>query len=64
VLQASRGLSEPEAFRWIQKTSMNRRMTMRALAQEIIDGQQPTQPAGPAQPAGPEEPGRTAEPKA
>jgi hypothetical protein len=43
---------------------MDRRMTMRALAQEIIDGQQPTQPAGPAQPAGPEEPGRTAEPKA
>jgi response regulator NasT len=64
VLQTSRGLSEPEAFRWIQKTSMDRRMTMRALAQEIIDGQQPTQPAGPAQPAGPEEPGRTAEPKA
>jgi two-component system, response regulator PdtaR len=37
VLQASRGLTEPEAFRWIQKTSMDRRMTMRALAQEILD---------------------------
>jgi two-component system, response regulator PdtaR len=37
VLQASRGMTEPEAFRWIQKTSMDRRMTMRALAQEIID---------------------------
>ena len=36
VLQASRGISEPEAFRWIQKTSMDRRMTMRALAQEIL----------------------------
>ena len=40
VLQATRGMSEPEAFRWIQKTSMDRRMTMRALAQEVIDGQE------------------------
>jgi response regulator NasT len=37
LLQARRGWSEPEAFRWIQKTSMDRRMTMRALAQEIVD---------------------------
>jgi two-component system, response regulator PdtaR len=39
VLQATRGMSEPEAFRWIQKTSMDRRMPMRALAQEVIDGE-------------------------
>jgi response regulator NasT len=39
VLQASYGMTEPEAFRWIQKTSMDRRMTMRALAQEVLDGQ-------------------------
>jgi AmiR/NasT family two-component response regulator len=55
ALQASRGISEPEAFRWIQKTSMDRRMTMRVLAQEIIDDQQrsltrPVDPAGPAEP--------------
>lgn len=37
VLQMTRGMSEPEAFRWIQKTSMDRRTTMRALAQEILD---------------------------
>ncbi len=37
VLQATQGMTEPEAFRWIQKTSMDRRMTMRALAQEILD---------------------------
>ncbi len=37
VLQAARGITEPEAFRWIQKTSMDRRMTMRALAQEVLD---------------------------
>jgi two-component system, response regulator PdtaR len=41
VLQATRGITEPEAFRWIQKTSMDRRMTMRALAQEILDNNQP-----------------------
>jgi two-component system, response regulator PdtaR len=44
VLQATRGLTEPEAFRWIQKTSMDRRMTMRALAQEILDTE--SAPAG------------------
>jgi two-component system, response regulator PdtaR len=50
VLQATRGMSEPEAFRWIQKTSMDRRMTMRALAQEVIDGQQAGAPGSePAQ---------------
>ena len=50
VLQATHGMTEPEAFRWIQKTSMDRRMTMRALAQEIIDGQASPQPSagGPA----------------
>jgi AmiR/NasT family two-component response regulator len=37
VLQATRGMTEPEAFRWIQKTSMDRRMTMRAVAQEVLD---------------------------
>ena len=46
VLQATRGMSEPAAFRWIQKTSMDRRMTMRALAQEVIDGQQQAEPGG------------------
>jgi len=51
VLQATRGMTEPEAFRWIQKTSMDRRMTMRALAQEIIDGQHAAEPGGePVQP--------------
>jgi AmiR/NasT family two-component response regulator len=40
VLQTERGISEPEAFRWIQKTSMDRRMTMRALAQEVLDEHQ------------------------
>ncbi len=42
VLQSTRGMSEPEAFRWIQKSSMDRRMTMRALAQEVLDEHQRT----------------------
>jgi response regulator NasT len=35
-LQTDRGISEPEAFRWIQKTSMDRRTTMRAVAEEVL----------------------------
>ncbi|MFF4649078.1 ANTAR domain-containing response regulator [Streptomyces sp. NPDC001380] len=37
VLQTKFGLSEPAAFRWIQKTSMDRRMTMRAVAEAVIE---------------------------
>ena len=40
-LQAERGLSEPEAFRWIQKTSMNRRVSMRAVAEAVLAGDLP-----------------------
>jgi len=38
LLQSQLGLSEPEAFRWVQKTSMDRRLTMREVAQAVIDG--------------------------
>jgi response regulator NasT len=38
MLQAGSGLTEPEAFRWIQKTSMDRRVPMRAVAEEILAG--------------------------
>ncbi|GLY71831.1 ANTAR domain-containing response regulator [Actinoallomurus iriomotensis] len=38
LLQTARGWSEPEAFRFIQKTSMDRRMTMRAVAEAVIAG--------------------------
>jgi len=40
-MQSEFGLSEPEAFRWIQKTSMNRRVTMRAVAEAILAGDLP-----------------------
>jgi AmiR/NasT family two-component response regulator len=35
-LQDSKGLTEAQAFRWIQKTSMDRRQTMRAVAEEVL----------------------------
>ncbi|MDR2381878.1 MAG: response regulator [Bifidobacteriaceae bacterium] len=36
LLMAKMNLTEPEAFRWIQKTSMNRRLTMREVADAVI----------------------------
>ena len=39
VLQTEYGLSEPEAFRWIQRTSMNRRTTMAAVAASVLAGE-------------------------
>jgi two-component system, response regulator PdtaR len=36
ALQDSRGMTESQAFRWIQKTSMDRRQTMRAVAEEVL----------------------------
>lgn len=38
VLMKKLGLSEPEAFRWIQKTSMDRRLSMREVAEAIVTG--------------------------
>jgi two-component system, response regulator PdtaR len=40
ILQSRLGMSEPEAFRWIQKTSMDRRLTMREVAQAVIEGRE------------------------
>lgn len=36
LLQENMGLSESEAFRWIQKTSMDRRLTMAEVAEAVI----------------------------
>ena len=44
ILQAEQGMTEAEAFRWIQKSSMDRRMTMRAVAEEVLQGAQPPEP--------------------
>lgn len=37
ILNQKMGLSEPEAFRWIQKASMDRRLTMKDVAVTIVD---------------------------
>jgi response regulator NasT len=36
ILNNTMGLPEPEAFRWIQKASMDRRLTMREVAETVI----------------------------
>jgi len=37
LLMAQQGITEAEAFRWIQRTAMNQRTSMKGLAQSIID---------------------------
>jgi AmiR/NasT family two-component response regulator len=46
-LQAERGMSEPDAFRWIQKASMDRRVPMRAVAEEVLMETPPAAGPGP-----------------
>jgi response regulator NasT len=36
ILQESLGLSEPDAFRWIQKTAMDLRRSMREVAEGVV----------------------------
>lgn len=36
ILMTSYGLTEPQAFKWIQRTAMDHRMTMREIAERII----------------------------
>ena len=50
-LMAERGISEAEAFRWIQRTAMNERTSMKVLAQAILAAGA-TGEAAPASPAG------------
>ena len=38
VLQTQHGLTEPDAFRWIQRASMDQRRSMRTVAQDVVDG--------------------------
>jgi len=35
-LMEDQGMTEAEAFRWIQRTAMNQRTSMKALAQSIL----------------------------
>jgi response regulator NasT len=50
-LMAERGITEAEAFRWIQRMAMNERTSMKALAQAILAAEtadDATQAGGPA----------------
>ena len=38
VLMTQHGLSEPEAFRWIQRAAMDNRTSMRAVAELVLSG--------------------------
>jgi two-component system, response regulator PdtaR len=38
LLMTRQEMTEPEAFRWIQRTAMDRRTTMKAVAQAVVDG--------------------------
>jgi two-component system, response regulator PdtaR len=44
VLQEKLGLSEPEAFRWIQKTAMDLRRSMREVAEGVVTHTVPLDP--------------------
>lgn len=41
ILQSQQGLTEPEAFRFIQRAAMDGRRSMRAVAQAVLDGRLP-----------------------
>ena len=44
VLQAEHGMTEAEAFRHIQRSSMDERRSMRAVAQALLDGSRRDEP--------------------
>lgn len=37
LLQSKQGLSEPDAFRWIQRAAMDKRTTMRQVAEVVLE---------------------------
>jgi response regulator NasT len=38
LLMTEQNMTEPEAFRWIQRTAMDRRTTMKAVAEAVVGG--------------------------
>jgi AmiR/NasT family two-component response regulator len=53
LLMVTYSMTEPQAFKWIQRTAMDHRMTMRQVAERIVvessgeGGAEPATPAGP-----------------
>ncbi|MDT5231447.1 MAG: two-component system, response regulator PdtaR, partial [Mycobacterium sp.] len=37
LLQTKQGMSEPEAFKWIQRAAMDRRTTMKRVAEVVLE---------------------------
>ena len=37
LLQVKQGMSEPEAFKWIQRAAMDRRTTMKRVAEVVVE---------------------------
>src|ERR1700754_4342092 len=37
ILQANQGMTEPEAFKWIQRAAMDRRTTMKHVAEVVLE---------------------------
>jgi response regulator NasT len=50
VLQTDHGMTEPEAFRAVQRASMDQRRSMRAVAQDVLDGRLDGVVGGPESP--------------
>ncbi|WP_240759094.1 ANTAR domain-containing response regulator [Phytoactinopolyspora endophytica] len=46
ILQSQFGLSEPDAFRWIQKAAMDKRTSMRSVAQVVLSESEMETPEG------------------
>jgi response regulator NasT len=38
ILMTDHGMTEPDAFRWIQRAAMDRRLTMREVAERVVAG--------------------------
>src|SRR5919205_3230645 len=53
LLQSKFGMSEPDAFRWIQKTSMDKRLTMREVATAVINSSASASGSAAIRPASP-----------
>ena len=46
MLMTQHNLSEPEAFRWIQRAAMDNRTSMRSVAELVLSGESPTDATG------------------
>lgn len=46
LLQAKQGMTEPDAFKWIQRAAMDRRTTMKRVAEVILETLDPDEPKG------------------